>query len=166
MSDRGLVWDPDTVVLLPSGLSLEEEMRQAMQGAGGEVGEASASDTSPGVGSGEEPPLAAPAARHLRICRSRGSCLAACEAEEPEADDASGAPVSSPESTPPAQNPPASRPRVITDDPCPWAWFRGQWGQTDAPIVQGWYARAECPVSRTSLLRLLGHFVGETDSIA
>ena len=164
MSDRGLVWDPDTVVLLPSGLSLEEEIRQAMQEAGGEAGEASASKSSPSDESEEGPPLAAPASRHLRVCRSRGSCLAACETEEPEADDASG-PLSSSEPTPPAAHPPALRPRVITNDPCPWAWFRGQWGQTDAPIVQGWYARAECPVSRTSLLRLLGHFVGETDSI-
>lgn len=28
--------------------------------------------------------------------------------------------------------------RVVADDPCRWLFFRGQWGQTDAPICQTW----------------------------
>ena len=56
-------------------------------------------------------------------------------------------------------------PRVVTDDPCRWLFWRGEWGQTDAPILQPWFHTAEPPVSRTALLRLFGHFVPETRSI-
>ena len=52
-------------------------------------------------------------------------------------------------------------PQVLLDDPCDWVWFRGNWGQIDAPIEQPWFHCAECPVSRAPLLRLFGHFVPE-----
>lgn len=54
---------------------------------------------------------------------------------------------------------------VTVDDPCQWVWFKGEWGQTPAPIAQGWWRTAETPVSRTSLLRLFGHFFPETHSL-
>lgn len=56
-------------------------------------------------------------------------------------------------------------PRVVIDDPCRWVFFRGEWGQTDAPIIQPWFHTAEPPVSRTTLLRLFGHFWPERDRI-
>ena len=46
---------------------------------------------------------------------------------------------------------------VITDDPCEWVFFRGDWGETTAPICQSWYHTAETPVSRTRLQRLFLH---------
>lgn len=54
---------------------------------------------------------------------------------------------------------------VITDDPCEWFWFRGDWGQTPAPCVQSWCHTAETPVSRSSLHRIFLHFVRETESV-
>ncbi|EFN60057.1 hypothetical protein CHLNCDRAFT_133315 [Chlorella variabilis] len=55
----------------------------------------------------------------------------------------------------------SSVPEVVVDDPCEWMFFRGDWGTIEAPIRQAWFSRAEPPVSRTSLLRIFGHFVPE-----
>lgn len=55
--------------------------------------------------------------------------------------------------------------RVEVGDPCLWVHFKGQWGQTEAPISQGWFHTAEPPQSRTALLRLFGHFWPETQRI-
>lgn len=50
-------------------------------------------------------------------------------------------------------------PEVVTDDPCLWAHYRGQWGGIEAPVTQAWMREAEPPLSRTPLLRLFGHKV-------
>jgi hypothetical protein len=46
---------------------------------------------------------------------------------------------------------------VVADDACEWALFLGQWGETAAPLAQGWFRDAEPPVSRSALLRIFGH---------
>jgi hypothetical protein len=66
----------------------------------------------------------------------------------------------------PSTNSDADRsPEVIHDDPCEWVFFRGLWGETEAPICQSWYHVAETPVSRTSLQRIALHLWPETDSV-
>ena len=54
---------------------------------------------------------------------------------------------------------------VVCNDPCDWIHFRGEWGETAAPICQSWYHNAESPVSRTALQRIFLHLWPETDSI-
>ena len=54
---------------------------------------------------------------------------------------------------------------VVTDDGCEWIFFDGNWGDTAAPRMQGWFHTAETPVSRTLLQRLLFHFWPETQSV-
>lgn len=60
---------------------------------------------------------------------------------------------------------PRGLPLIVHGDPCRWLFFRGLWGETDAPICQGWFLSSECPVSRTPLLRLFGHHVREVDRV-
>ncbi|PSC76524.1 2-Cys peroxiredoxin chloroplastic [Micractinium conductrix] len=55
----------------------------------------------------------------------------------------------------------AALPQVTTDDPCEWLAFAGNWGEMPAPARQTWFYQAETPVSRTPLLRVVGHFVPE-----
>ena len=66
-----------------------------------------------------------------------------------------------------AAPPPSALPVVDAEDPCLWLWFRGDWGSDGppGPSYQGWYHRAECPVSRSPLLRVVGHLVGEPDRV-
>lgn len=56
-----------------------------------------------------------------------------------------------------------SLPAVELDDPCHWLGFSGNWGGNGppGPAFQGWYHSAECPISRSPLLRVVGHFVSE-----
>ena len=54
---------------------------------------------------------------------------------------------------------------VISNDPCDWVFFRGDWGETMAMICQSWYQRAETPISRTSLQRICLHVWPETEHI-
>lgn len=60
---------------------------------------------------------------------------------------------------------PQGLPLIVHGDPCRWLFFRGLWGETDAPICQGWFLSSECPVSRTPLLRLFGHHVREVGRV-
>lgn len=54
---------------------------------------------------------------------------------------------------------------VVCDDPCEWVFFKGDWGQTQAPICQSWYHTAETPVSRTALQRVFLHLWPEVQSV-
>lgn len=54
---------------------------------------------------------------------------------------------------------------VVADDSCEWIFFEGDWGDTAAPRMQGWFHSAETPVSRTTLQRLFFHFWPETRSV-
>ena len=38
-----------------------------------------------------------------------------------------------------------------------WLGYLGQWGTTPSPAAQGWFWTAEPPVSRGTLLRIIGH---------
>ena len=51
---------------------------------------------------------------------------------------------------------------VVTDDPCEWVFFTGNWGDVAAPICQSWFHQAETPVSRTTFQRLFLHLWPET----
>lgn len=124
-SDRGPVWDPERVVLLP--YSGDPEPSRPLEGP--------------------SPPE--PATWRLQVCPSRGSTL-------PEPDPGT------PRSMLLGRD---MQTLVVTDQPCPWIWFRGAWGQTDAPATQSWFGSAECPVSRTPLMRLCCQAAPETVSV-
>ena len=46
-----------------------------------------------------------------------------------------------------------------------WVKYTGQWGTTPSPANQGWFWKAEPPVSRGVFLRILGHFCPETQTL-
>ncbi|KFM22940.1 2-Cys peroxiredoxin BAS1, chloroplastic [Auxenochlorella protothecoides] len=96
----------------------------------------------------EGPHAPEPATWRLQVCPSRGSTL-----PEPAPATPRGVPAREASAL------------VTTDQPCPWLWFRGAWGQTDAPATQSWFGSAECPVSRTPLMRLFCQAAPETASI-
>ncbi|KDD77060.1 hypothetical protein H632_c29p0 [Helicosporidium sp. ATCC 50920] len=56
---------------------------------------------------------------------------------------------------------PVRPPVVVPDSECLWFYFRGLWGEMEAPINQAWLESAECPVSRSSFLRVFGHWMRE-----
>jgi hypothetical protein len=61
---------------------------------------------------------------------------------------------------------PVGEVQVIDNDPCLWLWFRGEWGEsTPGMAQQGWFHRAETPVSRSKLQRLFLHFYPETERV-
>lgn len=50
----------------------------------------------------------------------------------------------------------------VVSEPALWLLYRGRWGSTPGPALQTWWHAAECPVSRTPFLRVVGHFWPET----
>ena len=58
---------------------------------------------------------------------------------------------------PPPQPPSGSGVEVVATDPCPWFFYRGDWGTIEAPIEQPWLHTAEPPISRTTWQRLFCH---------
>eukprot|EP00887_Chlorella_sp_A99_P004572 scaffold4.g4572.t1 len=166
----GPVWRPRRVVLVPNtdlGYRVVQHSASGAQTASGEAAAAGVAALADGMGglAMEDPQAAraeeeatapvpeqqeqqearAPASnsgeealqgqrrRLLMPVRSRGSLLCG-----PPAD------------APPVQ-PQLRRPNVevVTDDPCCWVWFRGDWGETAAPIAQGWWSSAETPLQET-----------------
>lgn len=100
-------------------------------------------------GSGGSSSQLQPHGRSLHRVESRGSSLSSSSGSS-WAGDPPAPPFLAPR--------PAGDVQVVTDDPCRWLFFRGEWGETDAPIIQPWFLTAEPPLSRTALLRLFGHF--------
>ncbi|GAB4823799.1 hypothetical protein N2152v2_010845 [Parachlorella kessleri] len=98
--------------------------------------------------------------RRLHSVPSRGSRLSSSDSWS----DSAAAPGQKPASAL-ASSLPSTGVQVVTDDPCLWLFFRGLWGQTDAPIIQHWFHTAEPPLSRTALLRIFGHFWPERHSL-
>ena len=43
-----------------------------------------------------------------------------------------------------------------------WLQYLGEWGQTPSPAAQDWFWTAEPPVSRSCILRVIGHLWPET----
>ena len=56
---------------------------------------------------------------------------------------------------------------VDTQQESKWLWFSGDWGGDGppGPAFQGWYHMAECPVSRSPLLRVVGHLFKEVERV-
>lgn len=145
-SDTGPVWRPKTVVLLPPHHDLPD------------------SGANDGI-LNEEKQKGQILRRKLYCTRSRG-CLLSAEVDEIEievqgAGDGGGL-ISLSRDT---NGDFGCFPKVITTDTCEWIYFKGNWGQTDAPICQNWYHQAETPVSRTALQRIFLHVWPETESI-
>jgi hypothetical protein len=145
-SDRGVVWDPERLVLLPS---MERGLQASV--ASGPPASCTLSSASTML------PVAA--------CTSRGysysvkspvprvvvgvTRVAKLTMQDQNNRHGSG----------------GAFPMVIVDDPCAWLFFRGFWGQTPAIIQQSWYRTAESPISRSPLQRLFLHFWPEVKSL-
>ena len=133
-------------------LSLGPAEQQQQQPAGGEVVGPAAEHASNGHGNSGTAPTTIPR-RHRKLphVSSRGLGLAGSGGSygnglAPDGD---------------------SLPAVELDDPCLWLGFSGDWGGDGppGPAFQSWYHSAECPVSRSPLLRVVGHFVHEPKSL-
>ena len=136
-----------------AGLSLGPTEQQQQQQ--GDVDGSAAGRESSGNGdsvAASTPAAAAKRNRKLPHVSSRGSGLGA-------GSGGSGGGSSAPDV--------GSLPEVDVDDPCHWLGFSGDWGGDGppGPAFQSWYHRAECPVSRSPLLRVVGHFVHEPDRL-
>jgi len=148
-SDTGPVWRPNTVVLLPPHHEISE------------------SGVIDGL-SNKKQQECQYLRRKLHCTRSRG-CSLSSEVDEIEievqgtVDEGGAGGLSNFLSD--TNGDPGYFPRVCTTDPCEWIYFKGRWGQSDAPICQSWYHQAETPVSRTALQRIFLHLWPETESI-
>ena len=143
-SGDGPVWRPNKVVLLhPATTGKEESLHQ----------------------------LRSQGSRKLHCTPSRGSfhqhiTHQIVDYVEIEGVKSSATTLPSPDSVLPLQIDDSSDSiEVVTDDPCEWVYFRGLWGETEAPICQSWYLGAETPVSRSALKRIFLHLWPETESI-
>jgi hypothetical protein len=150
-SDQGPVWSPKTIVLLPPHHNIDTDTR--------------IDDDNLDCSSKEEDSEVQNLRRKLYCTRSRG-CSLSSEVEEVEIEvqgTTSDAAILG--TTAGSNDPLPSSPVVVCTDPCEWIYFKGDWGQTAAPINQDWYHKAETPISRTALQRIFLHLWPETESI-
>lgn len=163
-SDRGKVWRPNKMVLLPcidndkggnnnKGIdnnSIDNVMIDTDEARIGKDvtdvnGTTANGTTANGMNDGSSH-------RMLIHCHSRGDCLMKkMDASKLQSDSISNASDHQVE--------------VVDDDICGWLRFRGTWGSVDGPAQQGWFNRAEHPISRSKNLRIFGHFYPETERI-
>ena len=159
-SAAGLTWRPRRVLLLPGATATE---------ASADIGELEDEGQAASRGDGASPAAAAATAADPTYCLphvpSRGSLLAGVSSySNSDAGGGAGVRRASGSATGAVATYSESGsgthglPQVVTDNPCAWVWFRGDWGTTPAPIEQAWMHRAEPPISRSLLLRIFGHF--------
>lgn len=141
-SDRGVVWDPERLVLLPT-------MERGLQAGEASCTRSSASTMFP-----------------VATCKSRGYSYSV---NSPVPRVVVGvtrvARATMQHQSNRHEDLGSSLPMVIMDDPCDWLFFRGFWGQTPAIIQQSWYRTSESPISRSPLQRLFLHFWPEVKSL-
>ena len=105
--------------------------------------------------------------RRLHLVPSRGSYLST-------ANDSAGCCADPPLTRSPTAGDAAAvaagggaLPAVDTQQACEWLRFGGDWGGDGppGPAFQSWYHAAECPVSRSPWLRVVGHLVKEVERV-
>jgi len=161
-SDRGKVWRPSKMVLLPcidynyshnndiGGVVIATDEARVGNAVNGESG--TATTTGMNGFKMEE----GSSHRMLSHCHSRGDCLMnTIDASKLQPESYSNA----------SDHHHQVEIVVVDDDTCGWLRFRGTWGSVDGPAQQLWFNRAEHPISRSKNLRIFGHFYPEIERI-
>ena len=155
-SSRGKAWAPRRLLLLraagtTTGTAAAAAATKKEQGGGPPKPSSSTSSSlCPVAALLESPELG------VTVCRG-------CELETPSSSSSSS---SSSRTMPPPTDPRATGVAVSSDEEAAlFGEFEGRFGEVLAARSQGWWSRAECPVSRGVALRVAGQFWREKESL-